>query len=69
MAFFVSQGHQLYFEEYGSGEAVVFLHEFGGDIRSWQLQMGCFSANYRCIALSCRGYPPSDVPRDKAMQR
>ena len=42
MAFFESQGHQLYFEEYGSGEAAVFLHEFGGDIRSWQQQMAYF---------------------------
>jgi hypothetical protein len=33
MALFESQGHQLYFEEHGSGEAVVFLHEFGGGIR------------------------------------
>jgi len=65
MAFFESQGHQLYFEEYGSGEAAVFLHEFGGDIRSWQQQMAYFSAHYRCIALSCRGYPPSDVPSDQ----
>lgn len=65
MSFFESQGHQLYFEEHGGGEALVFLHEFGGDIRSWHQQIAFFSAHYRCIALSCRGYPPSDVPRDQ----
>ena len=62
MSFFDAQGHQLYYEETGQGEALVFLHEFGGDIRSWQQQVAHFSSHYRCIALACRGYPPSDVP-------
>jgi len=66
MAFFKSQGHQLYFEEHASGEAMVFLNEFGGDIRSWHQQITCFSAHYCCIALSCRGYPPFDVPSNQA---
>jgi pimeloyl-ACP methyl ester carboxylesterase len=64
MGFFASNGCQLYFEEKGDGAPLVFLHEFGGDTRSWEAQMDHFSSLYRCLALSCRGYPPSDVPGD-----
>jgi pimeloyl-ACP methyl ester carboxylesterase len=57
-------GVKLYYEEAGSGTPVVFVHEFAGDHRSWEPQMRYFSRNYRCIAYSARGYPPSDVPQD-----
>src|SRR3954463_3034791 len=57
-------GVQLYYEETGAGAPVVFVHEFGGDHRSWEAQMRHFSRRYRCIAYNARGYPPSDVPED-----
>jgi len=41
---------------------VVFVHEFAGDIRSWEPQLRYFSRRYRCIAFNARGYLPSDVP-------
>ena len=53
---------QLYYEEAGVGEPIVFVHEFGGDMRSWEPQMRYFSRRYRCIAFNARGYAPSDVP-------
>lgn len=52
----------LYYEENGSGEPVVFVHEFAGDHRSWEPQVRRFSRHYRCITFAARGYPPSDVP-------
>ena len=55
-------GTRLYFAEAGSGAALVFVHEFGGDHRSWEMQMRNFSRRYRCIAYAARGYTPSDVP-------
>src|SRR3954464_3366277 len=55
-------GVQLYYEEAGAGTPVVFVHEFGGDARSWEPQVRYFSRRYRCIAYNARGYPPSDVP-------
>lgn len=55
---------KLYYEETGSGDAIVFIHEFAGDYRSWEAQMRYFSRRYRCIAYNARGYPPSDVPGD-----
>ena len=57
-------GVKLYYEEAGSGAPIVFVHEFGGDHRSWEPQLRHFSRRYRCIAYNARGYPPSDVPED-----
>ena len=57
-------GIKLYYEETGTGIPVVFVHEFAGDSRSYELQLRHFSRYYRCIAFNARGYPPSDVPKD-----
>jgi pimeloyl-ACP methyl ester carboxylesterase len=59
-------GVKLYFEEAGTGQALVFVHEFAGDWRSWEPQMRFFSRHFRCITFSARGYLPSDVPADPA---
>jgi pimeloyl-ACP methyl ester carboxylesterase len=53
---------KLYYEEVGRGIPVVFVHEFAGDLRSYEMQMRYFGQRYRCIAFNERGYPPSDVP-------
>lgn len=57
-------GVNLYYEETGAGIPVVFVHEFAGDVRSWEPQMRYFGRRYRCIAFNARGFPPSDVPSD-----
>jgi pimeloyl-ACP methyl ester carboxylesterase len=57
-------GVRLYYEEAGSGFLIVFVHEFGGDHRSYEPQMRYFARRYRCVAYNARGYPPSDVPED-----
>ena len=57
-------GVALHYEEAGAGTPVVFVHEFGGDHRSWEPQVRYLSRRYRCIAYNARGYPPSDVPED-----
>src|ERR1700755_1074274 len=61
-----SNGVRLYYEEAGKGTPLVFVHEFAGDLRSWEPQMRHFSRRYRCIAFNARGYPPSDVPKSKS---
>ena len=63
MPYAISNGVRLYYEEAGHGEPVVFVHEFAGDLRSWEPQLRHFSRRYRCVAFNARGYPPSDVPR------
>jgi pimeloyl-ACP methyl ester carboxylesterase len=57
-------GVKLHYEETGSGHPIVFVHEFAGDLRSWEPQVRHFSRRYRCIAYNARGYPPSDVPKE-----
>ena len=59
-----SDGVNLYYEEAGTGTPVVFVHEFAGDFRTWELQMRRFSRSHRCVTYSQRGYPPSDIPDD-----
>jgi pimeloyl-ACP methyl ester carboxylesterase len=55
-------GVRLYFEETGSGHPVIFVHEFAGDLRSYEPQMRHFGKRYHAIAFNARGFPPSDVP-------
>ncbi len=62
-----ARGARLYYEETGTGDPVVFVHEFAGDCRSWEPQVRYFSRRYRCVAFNARGYPPSDVPEDQEL--
>lgn len=62
MPYAQSDSVKLYFEEAGRGYPIVFVHEFGSDLREWEQQLRHFSREYRCIAFNARGYPPSDVP-------
>lgn len=55
-------GVDLYYESTGSGTPVVFVHEFAGDMRSWEPQVRYFSRRYQVITFNARGYPPSAVP-------
>jgi len=64
--FAASDGTRIFYEEAGSGLAVVFAHEFGDNYESWAPQMSHFGRRYRCIAYAARGFPPSDVPEDPA---
>jgi len=57
-------GTRLFYEEAGSGNPVIFIHEFAGDHRSWEPQMRFFARYFRCIAYDARGFPPSDIPDD-----
>jgi len=59
-----TDGVRLFYQEAGSGQPVLFVHEFAGDHRSWEPQMRFFARRHRCVAYNARGYPPSDVPSD-----
>ena len=67
MPYIDATGAKLYFEETGDGYPLIFVHEFGHDIRQWEAQVRYFSRAYRCITYNARGYPPSDVPDDAAL--
>ena len=58
---------RLYYEEAGDGDVLIFVHEYAGDLRSWEPQIRFFPRRYRCVAFNARGFPPSDVPADQSM--
>lgn len=62
-----TDGIKLAVQSVGSGNAIIFVHEFAGDMRSWDLQIQHFSRSYRCITFNARGYAPSDIPEDVAL--
>jgi pimeloyl-ACP methyl ester carboxylesterase len=62
MPYIQSDGARLYYEAAGSGMPIVLVHEFSGDLWSWEKQIQHFSRRYHCVAFNARGYPPSDVP-------
>ena len=57
-----SDGVELHAESAGRGDAILFVHEYAGDHRSWEPQVRRFSRSHRCIAYAARGYPPSQAP-------
>jgi pimeloyl-ACP methyl ester carboxylesterase len=59
-------GVSLYYEETGTGSPIVFVHEFAGDLRSWEAQVRVLARRHRCITYNARGFAPSDVPTDAA---
>jgi pimeloyl-ACP methyl ester carboxylesterase len=67
MPYAPSEGARIYYEETGRGTPILFIHEFGGDNRSWDDQMRHFGRGWRAISWSARGYPPSDCPDDEKL--
>jgi pimeloyl-ACP methyl ester carboxylesterase len=67
MPYAQSNGARIFYEDTGTGVPVVFVHEYAGDHRSWENQVRHFSRGWRCLAMSARGYPPSDCPADEAL--
>lgn len=57
-------GATLYYQVYGEGSPVLFIHEFGGSWWSWEPQISHFARRHQCITFAARGYPPSSVPPD-----
>ena len=64
MPYVKSNKIKLYYEETGKGYPIIFVHEFGSDLREWEQQVRYFSREYKCITFNARGYPPSEVPED-----
>jgi pimeloyl-ACP methyl ester carboxylesterase len=69
MAYFDSNGVQIYYEEHGSGEPVVLVHGFASraehnwGVTQWYTTL---APHYRVIALDCRGHGKSGKPHDAA---
>ncbi|MBT3783381.1 alpha/beta hydrolase [bacterium] len=60
----VVDGVRLAFEEYGTGEVILFLHGFGASSYSWRPVARSIAEQWgkRCICLDLMGFGESDKP-------
>jgi 3-oxoadipate enol-lactonase len=66
-AFASVNGLRLYYERHGgSGEPLVFVHGYTGDITDWRLQIPEFSRDYRLLVMDLRGHGRSEAPADRS---
>lgn len=59
MPYFDTHGTQIYYEDHGNGEPIVFAHGAGGNHLSWWQQIPHFAKNYRCITYDHRSFGKS----------
>jgi 3-oxoadipate enol-lactonase len=57
-------GTRLYYETAGSGDALVFIHGFGADSRTWDAQFDALAAQYQVVRYDMRGFGRSAVPTE-----
>ncbi len=55
-------GVKVYYESYGQGTPIVFLHPFSTNGYIWAYQLFAFAQNHRCIVVDQRGHGRSDKP-------
>lgn len=53
---------QLYYETFGEGEPILFIHGLGSSTRDWEKQTAFFSRHFQVIVLDLRGHGQSDKP-------
>src|SRR5439155_21017414 len=61
--FSATDGTQIFYQDWGSGDPVVFTHSWLLDSNAWEYQFHALvGAGLRCIGLDRRGHGRSDVP-------
>ncbi len=59
-------GLRLYYEIHGdSGEPLVFVHGYTGDITDWRHQVPAFSRTHRLLIMDLRGHGKSEASTDR----
>ena len=67
MAFMTRDGVRLYYEDHGTGPAVLLTHGYGWSSQTWRGQVAAFKDRYRIIVWDMRGHGESDYPDDPAL--
>ena len=62
MPYIERDGVKVYYESYGQGVPVVFLHPFSTNGYIWYFQTFTFARDYRCVIVDHRGHGRSDKP-------
>ena len=61
-------GVELNFELHGeSGQPLVFVHGYTGDITDWRHQLPAFSPSFRTLIVDNRGHGQSEAPGDRSV--
>jgi pimeloyl-ACP methyl ester carboxylesterase len=67
LTFATINGLRLYYERHGdSGEPLVFVHGYTGDVTDWRLQIPEFSRDHRLLVMDLRGHGRSEAPEDRS---
>jgi pimeloyl-ACP methyl ester carboxylesterase len=67
MPYLNRNGVNIYYEERGSGPAVLLSHGYSASARMWKAQMDALSDRYHLIAWDMRGHDRSDSPDDPGL--
>ena len=59
-------GVGVYYEDHGSGPAVLLSHGYSATCRMWDAQVAALRERYRVIVWDMRGHGQSDAPSDPA---
>jgi pimeloyl-ACP methyl ester carboxylesterase len=65
MPYIQREGASLYYEVYGTGQPLVFLHGKGANSLFWWQQVDFFARRFRCILLDLRGFGRSQGKADR----
>ncbi|MGC9325460.1 MAG: alpha/beta fold hydrolase [Desulfomonilia bacterium] len=55
-------GIDMYYEDVGHGDPVLFVHGLGSSTRDWEIQIDIFSRKFRTLAYDIRGHGKSEKP-------
>ncbi len=67
MPFATINGVKLNYELHGeSGEPLVLVHGYTGDITDWRHQIPAFSPSFRVLIVDNRGHGQSEAPQDRS---
>lgn len=67
MPYLNRDGVKIYYEERGSGPAVLLSHGYSASARMWQGQMDVLADRYHLISFDMRGHDRSDSPEDLSL--
>jgi pimeloyl-ACP methyl ester carboxylesterase len=62
--YLTSRGFKMYYETYGNGEPLLFIHGNGGSLGNFSNQIPFFSMHYKVIAVDSRAQGKSADTRD-----
>ena len=67
MGYIDRNGVQIYYEEHGSGPAVLLSHGYSATSRMWRGQVDALSSRYQVLTWDMRGHGESDSPDDPTL--